>query len=46
MATLKDASITITIPAPIHNAGMRADRDAEFGRNTRASEESMAPVKK
>ena len=46
MATLKEASITITIPAPIHNAGITPAIPPELGKKTRAAEDNNAPVKK
>ena len=46
IAILKEASITITIPAPIHNAGTIDDNEAELGRKTSAVDERMAPAKK
>jgi hypothetical protein len=38
--------MTITIPAPIHNAGITDESEAEFGRKTNAIEERNAPVRK
>ncbi len=46
IATLKDASIIITICAPTHNAGITPAKEPEFGKNTKAADESNASVKK
>ena len=46
MATLKDASIIITIPAPIHSAGSIAAKYPEFVKKINAILESTAPTKK
>ena len=46
METLKDASINITIPAPIHKAGNTEVIAPELGKNTKAKEDRIAPTKK
>ena len=46
MATLKDASMIITIPAPIQSAGITDATAPALGKNKSARDESNAPTKK
>ena len=46
MATLKDASITMTIPAPTYTAGITPAKPPELGKNTNAADDNNAPAKK
>ena len=46
IATLNEASMIITIPAPIHKAGTTEDMAPELGKKINAAEDNSAPVKK
>ena len=46
MDTLNEASIIITIPAPIHNTGITEVSKPELGSTTKAIEDKIAPTKK
>lgn len=45
MDTLNEASIIITIPAPIHNTGNTEVSKPELGSTTKAIEDKIAPTK-
>ena len=46
MDTLNEASIIITIPAPIHNTGNTEVSKLELGNITNAMDDKIAPTKK
>jgi hypothetical protein len=46
MDILNEASIIITIPAPIHNTGNTEVSKPELGNTTNAMEDKIAPTKK
>jgi hypothetical protein len=41
-----EVSMIITMPAPIHNAGIIEEKEPELGRISSAVQVRMAPVKK
>ena len=46
IATLKEASMIITIPAPIHKAGSKNVKCPELGKKIKAILDKRAPIKK